>query len=178
LKLEEQMANVLVQRLRPLSGRAEIGQWIQATVADPKTGAVELEEFLNSGGRFNPPGSFPVAYLAKITDGGRETLCRYIVDETNVDSKFVILILEVNLAKVLDLTEASVRKSVGISLADLTKTENYTLSQSIGKAAHDAGFGGIVYPRAQGKGARNLAVFCDRTGTQEISIVGAGGLGA
>ncbi len=170
------MPKLLDQLLRPIAGRAETGQWIQVTTADPVTGAVELVEFRTEGGRFNPPESFPVAYLAKVTDGGRETMCRFIVNETTMDAKFVILILEINLGKVLDLSLASIRKSLGISLADLTQPEGFTLSQSIGLAAHEAGFEGIIYPRALGRGARNLAIFCDRAGPAEISIVGAGGL--
>jgi RES domain-containing protein len=170
------MVKLLDQRLRPLSGRSEVGQWIQVTMADPTSGAVELIELLEQGGRFNPPGSFPVAYLAKIADGGRATMCRYIVNETSAESKFVILILEINLSKVLDLTQASVRRSVGISLADLTHPESYSLSRSIGLAAHESGFEGIIYPRPLGRGARNMAIFCDRAGPREISVVGAGGV--
>ena len=172
------MRKLMDQRLRPIAGRAEIGQWIQVTTSDPATGAVELVEFQAEGGRFNPPGSFRVAYLAKVSDGGRETMCRYIVNETSVEAKFVILILEINLDKVLDLTQASVRKTLGISLTELTQPENYSLSRSIGLAAHEAGFEGIIYPRPLGRGARNLAIFCDRAGPKEISIVGAGGLEA
>lgn len=159
-----------------VSGRPEIGRWLQTTVSDPSSGAVELIELREHGGRLNPPGTFPVTYLVEDKESSRSEMSRWIQSETESGSRFVTLMVDLHLPKVLDLCDASVRKTLGVSLAALAGGEDMALTQSIGVAAHEAEFGGVVYPRALGHGARNLAVFNDRTTDQEISIVGAADL--
>ena len=164
---------MLYERIQKLPGRPETGQWLHVTSADPVTGAVELIELMEHGGRLNPPRSFPVAYFSEDNDLCRRGLGRWLRDEEDTEKRHTILVAEMHLPKVLDLNDASIRRRLGISLAELTDASDMTLSQTVGAAAHRAGFQGILYPRPLGGGGLNLAAFCDRTSAQEISIVGA-----
>ena len=171
------MANPLIERMQEMPGRPETGRWLHLTAADPVSGAVELIETLDHGGRMNPPKAFPVAYFSADTALGRIGFGRWIRGESNSDTRLTILVAEMQLPKVLDLGDTAIRRRLGISLAALADPADMSLSQAIGAAAHRAGFLGVVYPRTQGHGDLNLAAFCDRTSSQEISIVGAGRLG-
>jgi RES domain-containing protein len=170
------MDNVFSSRMSRIAGRPESGSWLQTTLANPTSGAVELIELQEHGGRLNPPGTFPVTYLAEDKESSRTEMSRWIQNESGPGSRFVTLMIEIHLSKVLDLCDASVRKTLGVSLAALAGAEDMALTQSIGVAAHHAEFEGVVYPRALGNGARNLAIFNDRASPKEISIVGAADL--
>lgn len=168
------MNGMLYERVLRLPGRPETGQWLHVTAANPVTGAVELIELMEHGGRLNPPRSFPVAYFSEDNDLCRRGLRRWLSEEEeDTDHPHTILVAEMHLPKVLDLDDASIRRCLGISLAQLTDASDMSLSQCIGAAAHRAGFRGILYPRPLGGGGLNLAAFCDRTSAEEISIVGA-----
>ncbi|MBV8880639.1 MAG: RES family NAD+ phosphorylase [Planctomycetaceae bacterium] len=167
------MIKTLGTRLEELPGRPETGRWLHLTAGDPVSGAVELIELMEHGGRFNPPKAFPVAYFAEDSKSCRSQLNRWLQKEPEAD-RFTVLIAEMQLSKVLDLDDAAVRRRVGISMADLVDQSSWDLSQSIGAAARRAGFLGVIYPRPRGAGGLNLAAFCDRTSSQEINIVGAG----
>ena len=170
------MGNMLIERVRELPGRPETGRWLHLTSKDPISGAVELIELLEHGGRLNHPRAFPVAYFCEDNQACRRGMNRWLREESESDSRFTILVAEMHLSKVLDLDDVSIRRRLGISLADLADPSDMSLSQSIGLAAHQVGFLGVLYPRPLGRGGLNLAAFCDRTGANEISIVGAGRL--
>jgi len=168
------MKSNLGPALRRIPGRPEVGQWLHITIEDPLSGAVELVEFQERGGRLNPPGSFPVMYCAEDNPDCRAALNRGILDDPDPDTKFVVLHLDVHLSKILDLSDGGIRRRLGVTLASLTDPKDMSVCQKIGAAAHEAGFAGIVYPRPLSKGGLNLALFCDRTSPKEVSIVGAG----
>lgn len=170
------MESVYSTLMKRVIGRVEKGRWLQTILADPCSGAVELIELREQGGRFNPPQSFPMTYMIEDRKPSRNVIRRWVRASSDSDSRFVTLVVEIQLTKVVDLCDEAVRKTLGLSLAVLASTEDMSLTQSIGVAAHRAEFEGIVYPRALGKGARNLGLFSDRVSAQEISIVGAADL--
>ena len=171
------MSNPFIERVRKIEGRPESGQWLHLSASDPVSGAVELMELMEHGGRLNPPGSFPVAYFSEDTETCRSELNRWLRGESDLDDRFTILVAEMNLPRVLNLEDGAVRRRLGVSLAALADSTDMTLTQSIGAAAHQVGFLGVLYPRPLGRGGLNLAAFCDRTSRDEISIVGARPLG-
>jgi len=59
---------------------------------------------------------------------------------------------------VLDLTDARVRRLVGVTLKQL-RSNRYAACQALGRLARAAGFEGILAPSAALKGERTLAVF-------------------
>ncbi|HVR86371.1 MAG TPA: RES family NAD+ phosphorylase [Planctomycetota bacterium] len=167
------MTEQLTQRIRKIAGRPETGLWLHLTSTDPVSGAAELIELMEHGGRLNPPRSFPVAYFSHDDETCRRELKRWMRYRSDFDNRYTILVAEMHLAKVLDLGDADIRRRLGISLAALADPADMSLSQSIGAAAHQAEFLGVLYPRPLGRGSLNLAAFCDRTSAAEISIVGA-----
>lgn len=86
---------------------------------------------------------------------------------------------KVTLAKVLELTDATVRKSIGFTLRDLVEEDWRALqkageeswTQAIGRGCYLAGFDGLIVPSARHNGGRNIVLFPDniaRTGKIEI----------
>jgi RES domain-containing protein len=60
--------------------------------------------------------------------------------------------------RVLDLTSAAVRDSIGVTEAELVD-DDYRLTQALGEAAQQAGFLGILAPAAALQGGRTLVLF-------------------
>ena len=168
------MVNVLRRKMESLAGRAESGRWLFVATEDPVTNTIEVMDLQEPGGRLNPPNSFPTAYLSEDNEACRARICEWIRTEMPQDKSFVILTLDMQLIKILDLGEAATRRRLGISLAEVSSSASTPLSQALGAAAHRANFEGIIYPRPLGKGksARNLALFCDRTSPLQVSMAG------
>jgi hypothetical protein len=166
------MGNDLGPAISRIAGRPENGRWLHLAAQDPGSGAVELHELREQGGRMNPPASFPTAYLAEDTRSCRTLLDRWIRQEDRSPRKLVLLVLDVHLPKVLDLGCRAARSSLGITLSALEYPAGWICSQEIGRAAYQEGFSGIVCPRPYAQGGRNLAFFCDRTSDFDVSVVG------
>jgi len=68
---------------------------------------------------------------------------------------------DVKLNNVLDLTDPKVRKQMGVSLEDITRTEGplkYQNTQKIGKWAKENGYDGILAPSARHNGGANIVI--------------------
>jgi RHS repeat-associated protein len=59
---------------------------------------------------------------------------------------------------VLDLTDPSIRRALGVDLADITSND-YTKTHEVGRFAKDNGFRAILAPSARNPGGSNLVVF-------------------
>lgn len=120
------------------------------------------------GGRVNPPGSFPVLYAVADEDGCRPALAAVGLDEPET----VIAVFSVSLTRVLDLADPSVRRKLGVTVSDLTtNVEESRVSQTIGVAAYNEGFEGVIYPRPFNPRCRNLAIFSDRITSGNIQLL-------
>jgi RES domain-containing protein len=128
----------------------------------PRYSALDGEGARAHGGRWNPPGSFPVVYTAidrGTVDRELARLARRAALPIEALLPRRLATIEVSLQRVLDLTDASVRRRLGIRAGDLV-AEDWTRTQALGQAAHDAGFEGVLAPGADG--GRTLAIFRDR----------------
>jgi RES domain-containing protein len=104
---------------------------------DPRSG----EGARLSGGRFNPPDSFPTLYLC-------ETRACAIAELTRLGARHIVGVegllprvlyrYELDLDRVLDLTDRQVREHIDVSVADLVG-DDWSLCQAIGTEAHAAG---------------------------------------
>lgn len=104
---------------------------------DPRSG----EGARINGGRFNPPGSFPALYLCETRPCAVAELTRLgIRHVVGVDGLLPRSLYEyqLELDRVLDLTDEHVRDHIGVSAADLA-ADDWTLCQAIGTEAHAAG---------------------------------------
>jgi len=93
------------------------------------------------GGRFNPPSSFPTLYLcetrgcsvAELTRKGT----RHIVGIEGLLPR-VLYHYELDLHRILDLTDPDTRTQIGITTDELV-ADDWTLCQQLGSEAHAGG---------------------------------------
>jgi len=114
------------------------------------------------GGRWGPPGAFPVIYLGRPTASIVAEAYRHLVDVSSgmtgdqVGPR-LLLTCDVSASNVLDVREVEVRDLLGLTTEDLTSFD-YTRCQAIGAAAHQLGLSGVLAPAATGLG-ETLALF-------------------
>ncbi len=113
------------------------------------------------GGRWNPPESYPVLYLALSAETAAAELYRLAARQATPPENLLPRHLwryRVRLGQVLDLTRGLER--VGLAQADLV-AKDMRRCQAVGEAAHDLGFEALRAPSAAGV-AEVLAVSFDR----------------
>lgn len=103
-----------------------------------------------NGGRFNPPGGFPVLYMCVTRPCAVAELRRFGERQPiGVEGLLPrhLYSYDIILDRVLDLTDAEVRATVGVGLEVLTGP-NWTTCQELGTTAHALGVQAIVSPSA------------------------------
>lgn len=123
---------------------------------------------LRHGGRWNAPGACRVVY-ASTTDETALAECkandRYYGTTTRTPR--LLVALDVRLARRLDLTSATVRRRLGLTLAllhaedwrKLQESGRESLTQALGRAAFAAGAEGLRATSAAVRGGVNVVVF-------------------
>lgn len=115
------------------------------------------------GGRWNPPGSFPVLYLGLdqgvIVGEFRRLLDRQARSIADLLPR-VLYRYELRLSNLLDLRSDEALRMVGLSLSDV-RSDDLVPCQRIGEAAHYGGREGLLAPSAAVDGVV-LALFTDR----------------
>jgi len=117
------------------------------------------------GGRFNPPGSYPVLYICLSRPCAVAELQRFGTRQAiGVEGLLPrsLYRYEIALDRVLDLTNDDVRASVGLGL-DVLAGPDRTACQELGSTTHALGAQGICSPSATGVGDV-LAVFVQHVG--------------
>lgn len=155
LRLEAAMAD-----LRP--GRVE-GVWHRFVTELYKDGADSDQGALEHGGRYNPRREFGALYLSESPAACRAEMLR----RPGVRVRYWHARMKVRVATALDLTDPSTRDKLGIIQEDLV-SDDWSLTQDLGRAARRAGFDALVVPSAAGD-HHNLVVFKDLLGDGEIA---------
>lgn len=168
-------ANPYGRKLQAVRGRPETGDWLRAVRLDQEQELQSIVGLMMRGGRFNPPGEFPVLHAVEDDQRCRERMLRWIEAESEGDGSMAVIVLKVKLTRVLDLAHGATRRALGITLRDLNSPGASAAAQQLGAAAHDAGFEGIVYPRPLKPGRRNLALFMDRVTAKGGGVLGKRG---
>lgn len=117
------------------------------------------------GGRFNPPGSFPVLYVCQSRPCAVAELKRFGDRQAiGVEGLLPRMLYryEIALDRILDLTNDKVRAQVGLDLDVLTGPD-WIACQELGRNLHALGAQGINSPSATGVGDV-LAVFVQHVG--------------
>lgn len=115
------------------------------------------------GGRWNPPNSFPVLYLALDPPTAGAEFYRRAEREDRPPEDLLprrLYRYRIELGAVLDLTGQDELTQAGLSPTDIS-SDDLSRCQAVGEAAHYLGFEGIRAPSATSAGG-NLAVFFDR----------------
>ena len=154
--------NPFRKKLARVKGRPLAGDWLRAVMLDHQQELQRILSLMERGGRFNPPGRFPVLHAVEDVAGCRAGLLQWIREEQQPDQIMAIVVLKVKLTRVLDLAQPSTRRTLGITLRELNGLPDSSTGRQIGAAAYDAGFEGIIYPRPLKRNRRNLALFMDR----------------
>jgi RES domain-containing protein len=122
------------------------------------------------GGRWNPPRSFATVYLAQSVEGAiAETLglpSHYGFDPAG-RLPLTLVALDTALVQVVDFADARVRKSIGVTLAEMNACDwrndnaggREAVTQALGRAAFELGTEGIIVPSAVKRTFRNFNVF-------------------
>jgi RES domain-containing protein len=122
------------------------------------------------GGRWNAPAKAATIYLAQSIEGAiAESLglpSHYGFDSAK-RLPLTLIAIDAVLELVIDLTSADLRKSMGVTVAEMIgcdwRNENAagreSLPQAIGRAAFELGAHGITVPSAVKRTFRNLNVF-------------------
>ncbi len=134
---------------------------------DPRSG----EGARINGGRYNPPGSFPALYLcetrpcvvAELTRQGT----RHVVGVEGLLPR-VLYRYELDLHRVLDLTDTDTRTHLGITRDELV-ADDWTVCQQLGTEAHAVGDQGIRTYSATGVDTI-LVVFPELLGASLIEV--------
>jgi RES domain-containing protein len=126
------------------------------------------------GGRWNPPESFSVLYLALDRETTIAEFQRHI-ERQGVAPEDVLPRLyveyEVALGDVLDLRDRTARQAVGLTEND-PRSDDMSPCRAIGEAAHHAGREAILSASAVGPGL-TLAVFIDALSAASYITPGA-----
>jgi RES domain-containing protein len=122
-----------------------------------------------TGGRWNPRG-VAALYCALTPEAAlAEALAyaRYMGWPVSRGFPRVIVALRVKLSNVLDLTDRSIRRRLGVSAERMTTTDwrkevaggRIPLTHLIGRAAFDVGLEGLLVASASGKAAPNIVIY-------------------
>lgn len=174
-KRKTRAGNPFRKKLQGVRGRAESGAWLRAIKLDQEQELQSIMGLMVRGGRFNPPGEFPILHAAEDDERCRNRMLRWIQEEQQADGVMAVIVLKVKLTRVLDLAHGATRRALGISLRELTTPRATEAARQLGSAAHDAGFEGIIYPRPLTPDRRNLALFMDRISARKSGVLGLSG---
>lgn len=167
--------NPFRKKLARVQGRPESGDWLRVILLDHEQELRSILQLMERGGRFNPPGRFPVLHAVEDDDGRRAAMLQWIREEQEPDSIRAVVVLKVKLRRVLDLAQRQTRKALGVTLRELNRLPDSPAGRQIGAAAYEAGFEGIIYPRPLKPRSRNLALFMDRITARKNSVFGGRG---
>lgn len=128
------------------------------------------------GGRWNPPGIKAVYMSLDPVTATKESYQEFIKFGFKADNirPRVMAGAKLKLRRLLDLTDATVRRKLGFRLDELTEEDwraiqsagEESWSQAIGRGCRSAGFEGLIVPSARNRRGKNVVVFPDKLDTR------------
>ena len=139
----------------------------QAPGFDPRSG----EGARRFGGRFNPPGSFPVLYLCSTRACSVSELRRQAARQ-NIEVEDMLprelWVVSVRLRRVLDITRPDSLRVLGLSVKDLVR-DDHGFTQGLGRFADEFGYQAIRSRSATGTDDV-FAVMVDNLGGRKLRV--------
>jgi RES domain-containing protein len=128
----------------------------------------------SGGGRWGPPGSYPVIYLGRPLESVIAEAYRLLVDPVegmtgDLVGPRLLLTCEVSVSDVLDLRDPVTLGATGLAPSDLTD-RNHEACQRVGTAAHQLGLAGVLVPAATELG-ETLALFERNLSPGELPVL-------
>lgn len=120
----------------------------------------------DAGGRWGPPGLYPVLYLGRpqhsvVIEAYRHLIDPFVDEGMRADliQPRLLLTCDVQVDNLLDLRDPSACKAVALGPDDLTSpVGDYDRCRAVGRVAHQLELHGIIAPAATGMG-ETLALF-------------------
>lgn len=156
----------VVRRLKP---RAEAGRWLRVLPGERTRELLTPSAHEGAGGRFNPPGSFPVLHFTEDREACRGAI-RALLAGPDTGQPYCICALDVKLKRVLDLCEPRAAAELGLTPDELARAEDFSSTQAVGIAAYNRGLQGIIYPQGA-LCCRNLVVFAEHITSDDVRLV-------
>lgn len=155
----------LLRRIAALSAHAGSLREVVFRCSEPtyatKDDLLSGEGSRKHGGRWNPPSSFATVYAA-FSDAtalaeSKAHFLYYGLDPADALPRTIVTV-DVKLAKILDLTDGTVRKALGVSATrmrgddwrKLNRRGAESLTQAIGRAVYESGLEGLTVPACDG----------------------------
>ncbi|MHB1421753.1 MAG: RES family NAD+ phosphorylase [Gemmataceae bacterium] len=138
---------------------------------------------LKHGGRYNPKGAFRVIYGSLELDTATAELLAHHRRQGRPDPEadvfpFVAVSLEAEVERLLDLTNATVRRTLKVRKKDLVgdwqsmqDLGQEALTQALGRMGHAASYQGLLVPSAAKPGGRNVVLFRDKVANSQLPII-------
>jgi RES domain-containing protein len=126
-----------------------------------------------AGGRWGPPGAYPVLYFGRPTDSVIVEAYRHLVEDVDgmrpdAVGPRRVLTVDVQATQILDLRDPASQLEVGLSMEILLGP--HEPCQAVGLAAHQLGLHGVIAPAATGLG-ETLALFERTLPAEEIPVL-------
>ena len=112
-------------------------------------------------GRYHLSGEGGILYTSLTKEIAIKEIERH-VSRAMLQGRLAIATINITLDKVLDLTQASTLKIIGLSKSDLISSD-YSITQAISMIAREAGLRGLIVPSAT-RGGNNLVIFENNLG--------------
>ena len=112
-------------------------------------------------GRYHLSGEGGILYTSLTKEIAIKEIERH-VSRAMLQGRLAIATINITLDKVLDLTQASTLKIIGLSKSDLISSD-YSITQAISMIAREAGLRGLIVPSAT-SGGNNLIIFENNLG--------------
>jgi RES domain-containing protein len=132
----------------PRTSFSGVGYRQQAPGYDPRSG----EGARRRGGRYNPPGSFPVLYLCRTRACAvAELRSQGAALPFGVAGLLPRVLFQhrIRLDEILDLTDPAIQAHLDIDQSALVQPQ-WSFTQHLGEIAHDLGHQGLLAPSATG----------------------------
>lgn len=129
-----------------------------------------------AGGRWGPPGAFPVLYVGRPTTSVTVEAYRHLVDDSEgmTGDKVgprTLWTCQLLVTNVLDLRVPASRDAVGLTLDDLTSpVDEYDRCQRVAQAAYQLQLHGVIAPAAGGIG-ETVALFEHHLSPAELPVI-------
>ena len=116
-------------------------------------------------GRYHLSGEGGILYTSLTKEIAIKEIERH-VSRAMLQGRLAIATINITLDKVLDLTQASTLKIIGLSKSDLISSD-YSITQAISMIAREAGLRGLIVPSAT-SGGNNLIIFENNLGKRGL----------
>ncbi len=133
------------------------------------------------GGRWNPPGVKAIYASLDPTTAVKESyqeFIKYGFEGHNIKPR-VMAGVKLNLERLLNLTDARIRRKLGFRLDELTAEDWHAFqsstgepwTQAIGKGALRAGFEGLLAPSARDQNGTNAVIFPENLASKSTVVL-------